>query len=134
MCALDRKEALIPEIVGGSSLLSSSPPPGDTQDDLLLAQMLQLEYDREHDLQLRAEEKHFNKHSKGNHRGGGGSHTRGMPHRKGRGEEGGILRRGGPHTRGMPHRKGRGEEGGILRRGRAPYQGDRKGRGEGHSL
>lgn len=47
------------------SLLTASPGPEGTQDDYLLAQMLQLEYDREHDLQLRAEEKHFNKHSTG---------------------------------------------------------------------
>ena len=37
----------------------------DTSSDLLLAQMLQLEYDREHDRQLLTEEKHFNKHNKG---------------------------------------------------------------------
>lgn len=45
--------------------LSTAPAPEDTQDDYLLAQMLQLEYDKEHDLRLQAEEKHFNKHSKG---------------------------------------------------------------------
>ena len=49
----------------GSALLAAGPSPPGTQDDLMLAQMLQLEYDREHDLRLRAEEKHFNKHSKG---------------------------------------------------------------------
>ncbi len=39
---------------------------GDTTtSDLLLAQMLQLEYDREHDRQLNIEEKHFNQHNKG---------------------------------------------------------------------
>ena len=37
----------------------------DTHDDFLLAQMLQLEFDREHDSLLTAEEKHYNKHSKG---------------------------------------------------------------------
>ena len=37
----------------------------DTSRDLLLAQMLQLEYDKEHDQQLLTEEKHFNKHNKG---------------------------------------------------------------------
>ena len=37
----------------------------DTRDDFLLAQMLQLEFDREHDSMLTAEEKHYNKHSKG---------------------------------------------------------------------
>ena len=37
----------------------------DTSSDLLLAQMLQLEYDKEHDRQLLTEEKHFNKHNKG---------------------------------------------------------------------
>jgi len=36
----------------------------DTMDDLLLAQMLQLEYDREHDLLVAAQEKHHNKDSK----------------------------------------------------------------------
>ena len=36
-----------------------------TSNDLLLAQMLQLEYDREHDRQLNVEERHFNKHNKG---------------------------------------------------------------------
>lgn len=47
------------------SLLAVGPAPEDTQDDYLLAQMLQLEFDKEHDLQLQAEEKHFNKHSTG---------------------------------------------------------------------
>lgn len=37
----------------------------DTRDDFLLAQMLQLDFDREHDSLLTAEEKHYNKHSKG---------------------------------------------------------------------
>ncbi len=46
-------------------LLVAGPAPAETQDDYLLAQMLQLEYDKEHDLRLQAEEKHFNKHSKG---------------------------------------------------------------------
>ena len=36
----------------------------DTGDDLLLAQMLQLEFDREHDLLVSAQEKHHNKNSK----------------------------------------------------------------------
>lgn len=36
----------------------------DTVDDLLLAQMLQLEFDREHDLLVDAQEKHHNKNSK----------------------------------------------------------------------
>lgn len=36
-----------------------------TDSDLILAQMLQLEFDREHDRQLVVEEKHFNKQSKG---------------------------------------------------------------------
>lgn len=47
------------------SLLDTGPAPEDTRDDYLLAQMLQLEYDKEHDLRLKAEEKHFNKHSHG---------------------------------------------------------------------
>ena len=37
----------------------------DTSSDHLLAQMLQLEFDREHDQQLRVEERHFNQHNKG---------------------------------------------------------------------
>ena len=37
----------------------------DTANDLLLAQMLQLEFDREHDSQVKAEERHMNKRSKG---------------------------------------------------------------------
>ena len=37
----------------------------DTSNDFALAQMLQLEYDREHDRQLVVEEQHFNKQSKG---------------------------------------------------------------------
>lgn len=47
------------------SLRDTGPAPEGTQDDYLLAQMLQLEFDKEHDLRLQAEEKHFNKHSKG---------------------------------------------------------------------
>ena len=35
-----------------------------TSDDLLLAQMLQLEFDREHDLLVSAQEKHHNKNNK----------------------------------------------------------------------
>ena len=37
----------------------------DTSSDRLLAQMLQIEYDREHDRQLMTEEKYFNMHNKG---------------------------------------------------------------------
>lgn len=37
----------------------------DTSDDQLLARMLQLEFDREHDLLLQAEEKQYNGDSKG---------------------------------------------------------------------
>ena len=47
------------------ALLDTGPAPENTQDDYLLAQMLQLEFDKEHDLRLQAEERHFNKHSKG---------------------------------------------------------------------
>ena len=47
------------------TLLTAGPVPEGTQDDFMLAQMLQLEYDREHDHKLLAEEKHFNKHSTG---------------------------------------------------------------------
>ena len=47
------------------STLVDSQPEADTRDDFLLAQMLQLEFDKEHDTKLTAEEKHFNKHSKG---------------------------------------------------------------------
>ncbi|XP_033123355.1 serine/threonine-protein kinase RIO3-like [Anneissia japonica] len=36
----------------------------DTSNDLLLAQMLQLEFDKEHDLMLTKEERHYNKDSK----------------------------------------------------------------------
>lgn len=46
-------------------LLSTADPPPDTDSDLLLAQMLQLEFDREHDHMLNAEEKHYNKHNRG---------------------------------------------------------------------
>ena len=45
--------------------LVDTQPEADTRDDYLLAQMLQLEFDREHDSMLTAEEKHYNKHSKG---------------------------------------------------------------------
>ena len=45
--------------------LAVGPTPEGTQDDLLMAQMLQLEFDREHDRQLQAEEKHANKQSSG---------------------------------------------------------------------
>ena len=45
--------------------LVDTQPEADTRDDFLLAQMLQLEFDREHDSMLTAEEKHYNKHSKG---------------------------------------------------------------------
>lgn len=63
----DAEPALYREKLGveRGALLATGPAPEDTQDDYLLAQMLQLEYDKEHDLQLRAEERHFNKHSKG---------------------------------------------------------------------
>ena len=48
------------------SLLSQAPDAvPDTASDLLLAQMLQLEFDREHDVRVRAEERHLNKRSKG---------------------------------------------------------------------
>ena len=36
-----------------------------TSSDMLLAQMLQLEYDKEHDRRLELEEKQFNQHNKG---------------------------------------------------------------------
>ena len=53
------------------SHLSDGAP--DTANDLLLAQMLQLEFDREHDSQVKAEERHMNKRSKGERgREGGG--------------------------------------------------------------
>jgi hypothetical protein len=47
------------------TLLAAGPGPEETQDDYLLAQMLQLEFDKEHNRKLQAEEKHFNKHSTG---------------------------------------------------------------------
>ena len=37
----------------------------DTSNDELLARMLQLEFDKEHDTMLRAEERAYNKDSKG---------------------------------------------------------------------
>lgn len=37
---------------------------GDTSNDLMLARLLQLEYDKEHDAKLKKEEKHINKDSK----------------------------------------------------------------------
>ncbi len=46
-------------------LLSMTPAPSDTDSDVMLAQMLQLEFDREHDHRIKAEEKHYNKHNKG---------------------------------------------------------------------
>lgn len=46
-------------------LLSTTDPAPDTDSDLLLAHMLQLEFDREHDHMLNAEEKHYNKHNRG---------------------------------------------------------------------
>ena len=46
-------------------LLATTDPAPDTDSDLLLAHMLQLEFDREHDHMLTAEEKHHNKHNRG---------------------------------------------------------------------
>ena len=40
-------------------------PEAETDSDLMLAQMLQMEFDREFDSQLRREEKKFNGDSKG---------------------------------------------------------------------
>lgn len=37
----------------------------DTSEDLILAQVLQYEYDREYDQQLNREERHYNGNSKG---------------------------------------------------------------------
>lgn len=51
--------------IKGQPMLVVGPAPEGTQDDCLLAQMLQLEFDKEHDLQLQAEEKHLNRHSQG---------------------------------------------------------------------
>ena len=39
---------------------------GDTSSDMLMAQMLQLEFDREHDAMLAVEERKVNGNSKGN--------------------------------------------------------------------
>ena len=52
----------------------------DTANDLLLAQMLQFEFDREHDSQVKAEERHMNKRSKGEGVGliGWGGEVRGL--------------------------------------------------------
>lgn len=49
----------------GAPLSHSSSDHTDTSNDLLLAQMLQLEFDREHDRLLHAEERQFNRDSKG---------------------------------------------------------------------
>ncbi|XP_053715111.1 serine/threonine-protein kinase RIO3 [Synchiropus splendidus] len=54
-------EENLPE-VSASPLLQD--PPADTSSDLMLAQMLQLQFDREFDQQLRREEKKFNGDSK----------------------------------------------------------------------
>lgn len=48
----------------GADLLLSNEAP-DTTSDLMLAQMLQMQFDREFDDQLRREEKKFNGDSKG---------------------------------------------------------------------
>ena len=45
--------------------LASDAANADNKDDLLLAQMLQHEFDKEHDAMLAAEEKKFNGTSKG---------------------------------------------------------------------
>lgn len=45
--------------------LAGIPQDTDTSSDLMLAQMLQMEFDREFDTQLRREEKKFNGESKG---------------------------------------------------------------------
>lgn len=46
--------------------LAGLPTDTDTASDLMLAQMLQMEFDKEFDTQLRREEKKFNGESKGN--------------------------------------------------------------------
>ena len=48
-----------------SLVLSTGSGAADTSNDQLLAMMLQMDFDREHDLILRAEEKAYNKDSKG---------------------------------------------------------------------
>ncbi len=64
----DEEEAFSREL-SGPSLPVLSPTPtlgeGETRDDHLLAQMLQLEFDREHDRLLHAEERQYNRESKG---------------------------------------------------------------------
>lgn len=56
----DKEEELAPVV----SVESVTEDVSDTVDDLMLAQMLQLEFDREHDLLVSAQEKHHNKNSK----------------------------------------------------------------------
>lgn len=56
----DKEEQLVPPVCAENVKEDVS----DTVDDLLLAQMLQLEFDREHDLLVSAQEKHHNKNSK----------------------------------------------------------------------
>uniref|UniRef100_A0A8B9GZP9 Serine/threonine-protein kinase RIO3 n=1 Tax=Astyanax mexicanus TaxID=7994 RepID=A0A8B9GZP9_ASTMX len=54
-----------PSCTDGDLDLASIPQDADTSSDLMLAQMLQMEFDREFDTQLRREEKKFNGESKG---------------------------------------------------------------------
>lgn len=56
----DKEEQLTSTV----SVESGGEVASDTVDDLLLAQMLQLEFDREHDLLVSVQEKHHNKNSK----------------------------------------------------------------------
>ncbi|XP_022522649.2 serine/threonine-protein kinase RIO3 [Astyanax mexicanus] len=53
-----------PSCTDGDLDLASIPQDADTSSDLMLAQMLQMEFDREFDTQLRREEKKFNGESK----------------------------------------------------------------------
>jgi RIO kinase 3 len=63
---MQQEEEKLSEIsyAGGMSSVHGGGTEGSTDNDQLLAQMLQLEFDKEHDRQLVAEENHFNKQSK----------------------------------------------------------------------
>ncbi len=52
-------------IIFSTGLDLTCAPEAETSSDLILAQMLQMEFDREFDTQLRREEKKFNGDSKG---------------------------------------------------------------------
>ncbi|XP_054621056.1 serine/threonine-protein kinase RIO3 isoform X2 [Dunckerocampus dactyliophorus] len=61
---LDEENQMFPSLIDPAGLLLSDDAP-DTASDLMLAQMLQMQFDREFDDQLRREERKFNGESKG---------------------------------------------------------------------